>query len=82
MLSSYDDFQYVRQAMKFGVRDYIHKPMLTPDEMIETLKKVADELIKQQSLEQYRQLIVDAADESCQLVLKKVAQRRSVGRWR
>lgn len=79
VLSSYDDFQYVRQAMKFGVRDYIHKPMMTPDEMIETLKKVADELIKQQSLEQYRQLIVDAADESRQLVLKKVAQKALCG---
>lgn len=75
VLSSYDDFQYVRQAMKFGVRDYIHKPLVTPEELIKTLKKVADDLTKRRSYERYQQVIMDAAEESRELVLKKVARQ-------
>lgn len=41
VLSSYDDFEYVKQAMVLGAKDYIHKPTMTPDEIIATLNRVA-----------------------------------------
>lgn len=75
VLSSYDDFRYVRKAMQFGVRDYIHKPTMTPDELIGTLKKAAEELDKKRSVERYRQMIVDFAEESRDVLLKKVVKQ-------
>lgn len=40
VLSSYDDFQYVKQAMVLGARDYIHKPTMVAEEIVESLKRV------------------------------------------
>ncbi|MBA4496478.1 response regulator [Paenactinomyces guangxiensis] len=71
VLSSYDDFQYVRQAMQLGVRDYIHKPTMTPAELVNTLKKVAEELDKKRSIEKYQQLITDVAGASREALLNK-----------
>lgn len=44
VLSSYDDFDYVRQALVLGARDYIHKPTMTPEDIIAALKRVAAEI--------------------------------------
>lgn len=46
ILSSYDDFEYVKQAMVLGARDYIHKPTMMPDDIIGTLTRVAREIKK------------------------------------
>lgn len=40
ILSSYNDFEYVKTAFQFGVVDYILKPALNPAELLKTLKKV------------------------------------------
>ena len=42
ILSSYDSFEYVKQAMVLGARDYLYKPELTPENIIETLNRVAE----------------------------------------
>ena len=41
VLSSYDDFEYVRKAMQLGVQDFIHKPTMGPDEICQALINVA-----------------------------------------
>lgn len=53
VLSSYDDFEYVKQAMVLGARDYIHKPTMTPDEIIATLQRVAAEINMKESQEEH-----------------------------
>lgn len=45
ILSSYDDFQSVSQSFKNGAVDYILKPKLTKDILLENLKKVNSEMI-------------------------------------
>ncbi|CCX37639.1 putative uncharacterized protein [Clostridium sp. CAG:1013] len=40
MLSSYSDFEYVREAMRYGASDYLLKHQLTPEELIKTLQEL------------------------------------------
>jgi CheY-like chemotaxis protein len=40
MLSSYSDYHYVRETMKFGASDYILKHELNPGELIDLLKQL------------------------------------------
>lgn len=51
ILSSYDDFEFVKKAMVLGARDYIHKPTLTPDDVAETLNRVKEEILKKREQE-------------------------------
>lgn len=37
VLSSYDDFKYVKNLFKLGITDYLLKPTLTANELLETL---------------------------------------------
>ena len=44
VLSGYSDFDYVRNSMKQGVRDYLLKPV-APEELVETLYKIRLEIV-------------------------------------
>lgn len=47
VLSNYDDFEFVRATMKYGVYDYILKDQLTPDLLLQKLKEIDDLQIKE-----------------------------------
>lgn len=47
ILSGYSDFEYVRKALNQNVSDYILKP-IQKEELINTLKRVKDEILKEQ----------------------------------
>lgn len=44
ILSGYDDFEYVKNAMKNGAVDYILKPTLNPNELLNILQKAAKKI--------------------------------------
>ncbi|RED55425.1 response regulator transcription factor [Cohnella phaseoli] len=44
VISSYDDFPYVQEALRLGVTDYLHKPTMAKEEIVDMLKKVLDNL--------------------------------------
>lgn len=44
ILSSYDNFEYVKDTLLSGAVDYILKPTLTPNELLVTLKKAVDRI--------------------------------------
>lgn len=44
ILSSYSDFNYVKDTFKYGVKDYILKPTLNPDELLSLLRKLANNI--------------------------------------
>ncbi len=46
VISCYDDFQNVRDAMKLGATDYLHKLNIRPFELIKTILRIRDELIE------------------------------------
>ncbi|MFP7297097.1 response regulator [Neobacillus niacini] len=43
VLSGYSDFEYVRNSLQQGVRDYLLKPV-APDELVEALRKIRKEI--------------------------------------
>jgi two-component system response regulator YesN len=50
IISGYNDFKYAQQAVKFGVEDFILKP-IDEAELSDTLRRVADSLRRQRLLE-------------------------------
>lgn len=53
ILSGYGDFQYAQQAIKFGVADYLLKP-LDEDALTEVLKRLQQEIGRERRQEQLR----------------------------
>jgi two-component system, response regulator YesN len=74
VLSSYDDFQYVKKAMVYGVKDYIHKPTMTPENIISTLERVKADIEKKHSMENYHKLLNHITAETGRIVLEKIVQ--------
>lgn len=50
IISGYDEFSYVKEAMRLGVREYLLKPFL-PGELFEVLEKIRRGLEQQKQLE-------------------------------
>lgn len=48
VISSYDDFPYVQEALRLGVTDYLHKPTMDKEEIVDMLKKVLGNLERTQ----------------------------------
>lgn len=44
ILSSFDDFVYVKKAMKLGAVDYFHKPSMNVNDILDVLRKLQHEL--------------------------------------
>lgn len=47
VLSSYKEFEYVREAMRLGAIDYIHKPSLNETGMFETLQRARETIMRE-----------------------------------
>ncbi|MFC4598138.1 helix-turn-helix domain-containing protein [Cohnella hongkongensis] len=48
ILSSYDDFEYVRTALKLNVSDYVHKATISDEELLGCLNKAKSDWLKRQ----------------------------------
>lgn len=57
IISGYSDFSYAQRAVKYGVHDFILKPV-DKEEFEETLRKVADKYTKELQLNRNRENIV------------------------
>lgn len=44
VLSNFDDFLYVKEAMRMGAMDYLLKIELDPEQLLKCLKKIADQI--------------------------------------
>ena len=47
ILSCHDDFEYVKEAMKLGIDDYLLKNNLTEETLLDALKKILDAMSEQ-----------------------------------
>ena len=49
ILTSYEDFQYAKEALRYQVTDYLVKIELTPDNLRGSVEKVLEQAVKQQA---------------------------------
>lgn len=78
VLSGYNEFQYAKEAMRFGVKDYILKP-IEKEDLVTVVKKQYEELIKEKKDKEANLRAVNALSEvSLKTILKSTADRESV----
>uniref|UniRef100_UPI0006D06859 response regulator n=1 Tax=Clostridium sp. NkU-1 TaxID=1095009 RepID=UPI0006D06859 len=70
VISGYDEFDYAKQAISLGVKDYLLKPFL-PREMTDVLAKVIQELDSQKVLQQNMSLLKEQAMSRAGLAREK-----------
>ncbi len=71
IISGYDDFEYVRNAMKIKAYEYILKPVDT-DELIIALKTVIEERLKEKKAEEETKILLDSVNESKYLLRRSL----------
>lgn len=78
VLSGYNEFDYAKKAMKYGVKDYILKPI--EEEELETVfKELYMELVKERKDKEDSLRIFNSLSEiSLKTILKSVADKESV----
>lgn len=64
ILSSFDDFIYVRQALKLGAVDYIHKPSMNVAEIMDVLVKIRKELAVNGAFEESTAFVAEPNKEA------------------
>ncbi len=64
VLSCLDDFSFVKEAMKLGARDYILKPTMEPDSLVETLKSISSTLLEERSERAQLQVLSERLEQS------------------
>lgn len=69
-LTGYNDFEYVREGMKYGVIDYILKPSM-PDEIKTTMQKVVDICDEEKQKEEYEKLLQEKVEEGAPILIGK-----------
>ncbi|MCD1261769.1 response regulator [Paenibacillus athensensis] len=63
VLSSHDEYDYVRKAMKLGVDDYLLKASMKPDELLELLQETAHKIRQSQLAPPQAVQLPEAASE-------------------
>ncbi|WP_219836902.1 response regulator transcription factor [Paenibacillus sp. R14(2021)] len=69
IMSGYDDFEYAREGLKLGVKDYLLKPV-DEDELEQLLERLAAELNERQLLERRERLGITAGRDR---LLRRIA---------
>ncbi len=78
ILSGYDEFDFARTAMRYGIKNYILKP-IDEDELESVLKEVHDELkAVRESKEANIKAFNSISEKSLKLVLRSAVDRESV----
>lgn len=71
ILSGYDDFEYAKQAIRYGVKEYLLKP-ITAEEMGEALLTLKEELDNERKVEQRMQELKSAYHKGQKLLYSDV----------
>lgn len=71
VLSSYDDFNFVKDAMKLGAEDYILKYTVTEESLISTLLSLRDKLDARKKARERQQLLTGNMDKIVNDYMKK-----------
>ncbi|SET76206.1 two-component system, response regulator YesN [Lacrimispora sphenoides] len=79
IISGYKDFQYAQQGIRYGVRDYLLKP-INQDDLTRTLKKLVKETLEQKSSQEVQmhleETIRNYSGEFKRVFLKMVLEQK------
>jgi len=73
VISGYDEFDYARQAISLGVKDYLLKPFL-PRELRDVIQKMMQELDSQRLLQQNMKMLHEQAKSHAGLAREKAVK--------
>lgn len=74
IISGYDDFSYVKQALTLGVSDYLLKPFM-PEELYEVLNKIKVELERRRTLLNNIQEMKSQLEDTRQVLREQVVRK-------
>jgi two-component system, response regulator YesN len=78
VLSGYDEFEYAKTAMRYGVKDYILKP-IEEEDLEKVIKEMYEELVNANKDKEANLRVVNALSEiSLKTILNSTADRESV----
>ncbi|TLS36499.1 response regulator transcription factor [Pseudalkalibacillus caeni] len=76
LVSSYNEFEYVREGLTHGAIDYILKPTLEPETLLKTVQKCVSKIHEEQNiemkLENAERTKVQASHRKLELEMKKI----------
>lgn len=73
ILSSFDDLEHVKEAMKLGALDYLHKPCMNPEGIIKILTDVKTELLNEKKgYKDYFHVIDNKRDDAADAFMRKL----------
>jgi len=79
IISGYKDFQYAQQGIRYGVRDYLLKP-INQDDLTRTLKKLVKETLEQKSSQEVQRYLEETirnySGEFKRVFLKMVLEQK------
>lgn len=73
ILSGYDEFSLAKEAIRYGVNDYLLKPIVR-EELTETLGKIASELEREEGKRLAAEALKNASQTSRELIAKQFLQ--------
>lgn len=80
-VSSYNDFEYVREGLMLGAVDYVLKPTLEPDEFLEVIRKCKAKLNEEEHIKEKLTLLNETESRNerkiMELEVKKILQSGS-----
>lgn len=80
VLSGYNEFEYAKEAMRYGAKNYILKP-IEEEDLKAVLKEIHEELVKERKIRETNLIASYALSEiSLKTILKSVVDRESVNK--
>lgn len=81
VISGYNDFEYAKTAMKYGITDYLLKPV-DEEELAQVLERISSELCEQRKLEKEmdaeKERYMTALPLACESFLNQMISRNSM----
>ncbi|MBZ4645969.1 MAG: two-component system, response regulator YesN [Petroclostridium sp.] len=71
VLSCLNEYDYVREAMKYGAVDYLFKPTMTPEDILNVLKEIKEKIVLERNKNKEIKKLEEQANQSLSLLRER-----------